>query len=99
MSKLEHDKKTLNKMFDIYYKHHRIEEESNPTYAGLRTYAEQRLERCPFAEQKPNCDKCAVHCYRPEERALIQKIMRYSGPRMMLYHPYYALRHLYYKWF
>ena len=65
-----------------------------PACAALLEYARQRLERCPFADQKPTCARCTVHCYRPDMRAQVRTVMRYAGPRMTLRHPYLALRHL-----
>jgi len=60
----------------------------------LLDYALQRVEKCKFGEDKPTCADCTVHCYRQTEREAIRNIMRYSGPRMILHHPYLALRHL-----
>lgn len=65
-----------------------------PACAELRSYAEQRLTRCPFAAEKPTCNNCQVHCYRPEMRERVRDIMRFAGPRMLLRHPVYALLHL-----
>jgi len=59
----------------------------------LLTYARKRLEKCPFAEKKPTCAKCPIHCYQPNKREQIQAVMRYAGPRMMHRHPVLALRH------
>ncbi len=60
----------------------------------LETYAHIRLERCPFGENKPACNKCPIHCYKPNYKEDIKQVMRFSGPRMLLYHPVEAIRHL-----
>lgn len=60
----------------------------------LRRYAERRLEKCPFAEEKPTCVKCPVHCYEAAMRERVRQVMRYAGPRMLLRHPVLALLHL-----
>ncbi|MBI3451097.1 MAG: nitrous oxide-stimulated promoter family protein [Acidobacteria bacterium] len=60
---------------------------------GLLGYAEQRLRRCPFADEKPPCADCPIHCYKPAMRDRVKEVMRYAGPRMMLRHPLFALRH------
>jgi predicted amidophosphoribosyltransferase len=60
----------------------------------LRRYAERRLEKCPFAEEKPTCVKCPVHCYEAAMRERVRQVMRYAGPRMLLRHPILALLHL-----
>ena len=59
----------------------------------LLVYAEQRLRKCPFQEDKPPCADCPIHCYQPRLREQVKQVMRYAGPRMMLRHPVYALRH------
>lgn len=56
-------------------------------------YADLRLERCRFGEDKPTCAKCPVHCYQRDRRELARVIMRYAGPRMMWEHPVMSLRH------
>lgn len=60
----------------------------------LRHYAEKRLEKCPFAEEKPTCVKCPVHCYEASMRERVRQVMRWAGPRMLLRHPLLALLHL-----
>jgi hypothetical protein len=54
----------------------------------------QRLDLCPFRENKSTCAKCPVHCYTRSMRTQIQGIMRYSAPRMLFKHPILALRHV-----
>lgn len=60
----------------------------------LRLYAERRLEKCPFAEEKPTCVMCPVHCYEASMRERVRQVMRYAGPRMLVRHPILAIRHL-----
>ncbi len=60
----------------------------------LRLYAERRLEKCPFQEEKPTCVKCPVHCYEARMRERVRQVMRHAGPRMLLSHPLLALLHL-----
>ena len=59
----------------------------------LADYAMQRIERCPFKENKPTCANCTIHCYKPDMRQQVRQVMRYAGPRMLLYHPYLAVMH------
>jgi molybdenum cofactor biosynthesis enzyme MoaA len=59
----------------------------------LRLYAERRLGKCPFAEEKPTCVKCPVHCYEATMRERVREVMRHAGPRMLLCHPVLALLH------
>lgn len=60
----------------------------------LATYVEQRIKNCPHMETKTFCSSCETHCYKPEMRERIRDVMRYSGPRMILYHPIMAVKHL-----
>ena len=60
----------------------------------LVEYAKKRSEKCPFMKEKTFCANCKVHCYKPEMREKIRKVMRYSGPRMIIYHPILAMWHL-----
>nr|MBP8870902.1 nitrous oxide-stimulated promoter family protein [Bacteroides sp.] len=60
----------------------------------LLEYAHMRLSRCPFGEKKNTCRLCTIHCYKPEMKERMREVMRYAGPRMLLYHPAAALRHL-----
>ena len=89
------EKKIIRDMIDIYC---RGNHGSNDTLCedcrNLLNYAWQRLDRCKFGEQKPNCSKCKIHCYRPEMREKVIAVMRYSGPRMLFRHPVAAIRHL-----
>ena len=61
---------------------------------NLSSYVKERVTKCPFMETKTFCSACRVHCYRKEERAKIREVMRYSGPRMMKYHPVLAIKHV-----
>lgn len=60
----------------------------------LRAYAHYRLEKCPFGSEKPTCVNCKVHCYQAAMRERVREVMRYSGPKMVLRHPYLALMHI-----
>jgi len=73
-------------------KHH--QQELCEECQALLDYAWARLEHCKFGEKKPTCQKCPIHCYKPEMRQKMREAMRYSGPRMIWYHPIAAIRHL-----
>lgn len=60
----------------------------------LLAYAEIRLDRCPYGQDKPTCNKCPIHCYKPEQKEMMREVMRYSGPRMLMPHPILSIRHL-----
>lgn len=62
--------------------------------ATLDEYTRMRSDKCPFMESKTFCSNCKVHCYRDDMREKIREVMRFSGPRMILYHPVMAVRHV-----
>ena len=65
-----------------------------PECRELAEYAKMRSAKCPFMETKTFCNNCKVHCYKPEMRERIKTVMRFSGPRMIFYHPILATWHL-----
>lgn len=57
-------------------------------------YAEKRRALCP-KDPKPFCAHCDTHCYKPDERAWQQEMMRFSGPRSWRHgHALDGIRHL-----
>ena len=94
-SKREREKRTVSLMISIYCeKNHGSGKTLCPECRALKNYAMTRSEKCPFMETKTFCSNCAVHCYKPEMREKIREVMRFSGPRMILYHPIMAVRHV-----
>lgn len=65
---------------------------------ALRAYTLDRLERCPFGEEKPVCSFCTIHCYKPAMREAVRAVMKHSGPRMLARHPVLGLLHLLDAW-
>lgn len=87
--------RTVAAMIRIYCRaHHGAAKELCEDCAGLLAYARERIEKCPFGDSKPVCNKCTVHCYKPELRGQIKTVMRFAGSRMLLRHPVLAIRHL-----
>jgi len=93
---LQKEYQTITAMIDLYCRevHHTDTEEVCPQCQELLDYAKARLCKCPFAEDKPTCTACPIHCYKPQRRAQMQQVMRYAGPRMLRSHPVLAIRHL-----
>ena len=88
LNKIEQDKATVRMMIELYAKHH-------PDFdLSLVDYACRRLDHCPFSDQKPACKDCPHHCYSPDKRDAIRKVMRWAGPRMFIYSPRSAFRHV-----
>ena len=94
MSNIEREKHTVERMIKLYCR----DKEGNRVLCHnceeLREYALCRLSNCPYGEKKGSCKYCKIHCYKPEMREKIREVMRYAGPRMILYHPIDAVRHL-----
>ena len=96
MTRTERERATVESMIRLYCRRNHEGKEGRlcPECASLLAYASQRLTACPFGESKPVCVACSVHCYRADMRERIRAVMRWSGPRMLLRHPYLALMHL-----
>ena len=45
-------------------------------------------------DKESPCKKCPIHCYRPQMKERMCKVMRWAGPRMILYHPVAAIKHV-----
>lgn len=95
--KLRYEHQTISAMAKIYCK----AKHQGQTTSGLceeclalLEYAAVRLDRCPYGQDKPTCNKCPVHCYKPAQKAQVKEIMIFAGPRMLLPHPIRAIKHL-----
>lgn len=95
MTKIEQEKKTVGQMIKIYCNGNHHKEELCDECAALLEYAHERLDHCRFGENKKKCKVCPIHCYRPDMREAIRRVMRYSGPRMMIYHPIVAIKQIF----
>ncbi len=92
--RMQREAATIAAMLGIYCRaHHQAETGLCQDCKELLDYAEKRLKYCPFQEKKTTCGKCSIHCYKPAMREKIRQVMRFSGPRMLLRHPYLALMH------
>lgn len=101
MSKINYEKHIVALMIEIYCnnKHKTKRNELCDACGELISFTHDKLEKCPFAENKGACSNCKVHCYKKtHQREKIRKIMKYSGPRMLLYHPKHFFIH-YFKIF
>ncbi|MFW9867927.1 MAG: nitrous oxide-stimulated promoter family protein [Candidatus Thorarchaeota archaeon] len=95
---LEKERMTIHTMIEMYCnKFHEYHGELCRECSELFEYAEKRLNFCRFGESKPTCEKCPIHCYKPEMRDKIRKVMRFAGPRMIYTHPIMGFRHLFKK--
>ena len=96
MKKLEKEKKTIAIMIQIFCcaHHGTVDKLLCPACKKLLDYAGERLNKCPYGENKGACSKCKIHCYKPDLRKQITEVMRYSGPKMATKHPLLAIEHL-----
>ncbi len=96
--RLKRQAETLRVMIEMYCRAHH-QGGSGPSHVcrdceELTAYALKRLACCPFGQDKPTCDHCKVHCFRPEYKEKIRQAMAYAGPRLLLRHPIMSLDHL-----
>lgn len=85
--RLEREKRLVNIMIYRFCVDQHKTNELCADCSHLLEYAYQRLLVCPFAEDKPVCSKCTIHCYNKSYRQQIIDVMRYSGPKIFFSQP------------
>lgn len=91
--KMSDKKKIVRIMILIYCRGNKHDEVSPCNECKeLIEYAEDRADNCISGELY--CTNCDTPCYKDEMRERIKKVMKYSGPRMIIYHPILAIEHL-----
>lgn len=101
--KRDDEQKTVTFMIQLYcrkmHKNHKATK--SPEFLcdeckKLLNYVDLRVQKCPYTAKgtKTFCSFCPTHCYKPEFREKIRQVMRFSGPRMLFYHPVKAIKHL-----
>lgn len=90
------EKKVSSLMIHLYCRkhHHPKKGELCSECAELEEYVYARINHCPHMETKTFCSNCRTHCYKPDMREKIRAVMRFSGPRMLFYHPVLAIKHV-----
>ena len=89
--RIEEEKAVVGLMIRLYCRKHEGNKTLCPKCKELLTYANGRLDHCRYGSGKPTCKKCAIHCYRTEMKERIRIVMRWAGPRMILYMPFGAM--------
>ena len=99
--KRKNEQKTVSLMIQLYCKKNHKQKNAMKgaefmceKCKNLLSYVDQRILNCPFMETKTFCSNCRVHCYKKEYREEIRRVMRFSGPRMLFYHPVKAICHV-----
>ena len=82
-------------MIEIYCrkKHGHNKGELCEECSELLEYAHKRLSYCKFGENKTTCGKCPIHCYKKDMKIKIKEVMRFSGPRLIIYNPVELIKH------
>lgn len=95
MGRIDREKKTIKLMIDIYcHKNHGNDKgELCEECAELLEYAHKRLSFCKFGENKSTCSRCPIHCYKKDMKEKVKEVMKFSGPRLIIYNPVELVRH------
>ncbi len=94
MDRIEEEKRVVAKMVEIYCRHKEHNKCLCKDCNELLEYSFRCLSHCRQGNAKPPCRESTIHCYSPEMREKMRQVMRYSGPRMLLFAPTDALQHL-----
>lgn len=77
--RIAREKLTIKKMIALYESQCPQASNEQGHYDALFAYAQKRLDKCVFGEEKPACKQCPVHCYQPAKREEMKQIMRWAG--------------------
>ena len=95
--RVEHEKEVIKLMIEIYCKKkHGTNNCLCEECQELLDYAHFRLSHCKFGDNKTTCGKCKIHCYKKDMRAKIKDVMKFSGPRLIIYKPSELIKHMFY---
>lgn len=92
--KIEEEKTNIEFMIGLYCKKNHEEDGLCVECQELLTFAKMRIDKCPVKETKTFCSSCHIHCYPKAKREAIRTIMKWSGPRMLIYNPPLAIKHI-----
>ncbi|NBG89678.1 nitrous oxide-stimulated promoter family protein [Isachenkonia alkalipeptolytica] len=96
MGKIHREKRIVADMIRFYCdKKHPQKKDLCKHCSNLLDYAHKRLENCPYGEKKTSCRRCLTHCYNPDMRMAIKRVMGYGAPRMFFYKPAEWIKHLF----
>lgn len=85
--RIEREKRVVKLMIQKYCSNFHNSEILCAECADLLNYSVKHLLACPFAENKPACSACTIHCYSKNYKNKIKQVMRFSGPKMIFEHP------------
>ena len=95
MGRIDREKKTIKLMINIYCRknHRKKEGQLCDECQELLEYAHKRLSFCKFGENKSTCSRCPIHCYKKDMKEKVKKVMKFSGPRLLIYNPIELIKH------
>ena len=95
MGRIDREKRTIKLMIDIYCqkKHGNNKGELCEECSELLEYVHKRLSFCKFGENKSTCSRCPIHCYKKDMKEKVKEVMKFSGPRLIIYNPVELVRH------
>ena len=97
LGRVDHEKQVIKLMIEIYCrKKHKGHNKLCGDCQKLLDYAHFRLSHCRFGDDKTTCGKCKIHCYKKDMREKVKDVMRFSGPRLILYKPIELIKHMFY---
>ena len=76
-----------NKIFNIY--------DMNIEYCTACGFCE-KTGFCKFKDEKTSCRRCPIHCYKKDMKQKVKEVMKFSGPRLILYRPVEFIKHWFY---
>lgn len=94
MRKIDKEKRILIVMIKIYCRKKHRSQDLCEECRALLNYALNRLNHCRYGVNKGFCNHCPSPCYNQANQAKIRKVMGFSGPRLIFYHPVMVIRHL-----
>jgi hypothetical protein len=95
MTRIDKEKEMVYIMIRLYcYKKHGENYNLCKECSGLLKYCHESLFNCKLGEKKSSCRACTIRCYREDMRTKIREVMRYSGPRLLIYRPLEVIKHL-----
>lgn len=95
MGKIEKEKKIINLMINLYCKNkHGSNNKLCEECRELLEYADMRLNNCKFGENKSTCSRCPIRCYKKDMKIKVKEVMKFSGPRLIIYSPVALFKHM-----
>ena len=86
--RITQEKRTVEIMIRLYCRKKEKNATLCPECEELLRYAHARLDHCPFGrEEKVRARNVPYIAYKPAMRERMREVMRFSGPRMLLYAP------------